>query len=88
MSQAIKSPETFQFGRRPFAPGTPESIILRYNRPALLVQNNTFSLGDVENAALRDRLEQARQQIEKRIPAVGRIELEGYPCRGWGPVGS
>jgi endonuclease G len=89
ITDLVKSPDKFQPSseRGAFAPGSPEAVILMYQRPILLVQKDSFVPDVIENPALRDRLKDARKRIEAAIPAVGRIELENgmyeLPGTGW-----
>ena len=53
-----------------------EAIILSSGRPAILIQNNTFASSSDEWGT---RLEAARANLEKVIPAVGRIEMSNHP---------
>lgn len=53
-----------------------EAIVLTSGRPAILLQNNTFAKSSEEWGT---RLEAARANIERVIPAVGRIEMVNHP---------
>lgn len=62
-----------------------EAIILRKARPALLIQNNKFEVP--ESDIWKQRLELYRNNIEKAISSVGRIELENHPSYDWDGTG-
>lgn len=60
--------------------GLLEAIIWRKGRPALAIRSGRFETDDrtdPQASVLLDRLEAARAHLECRIPAVGRIEVEG-----------
>jgi endonuclease G, mitochondrial len=76
VEKLVDSPEKYPLGRQAFGPAAPETIVRLYNRPVVLIQNNTFVPSTIENAEMRNRLEQARKRLEAAIPSVGRIELE------------
>lgn len=62
-----------------------EAIILTVGRPAILVQNNSFTVDTSDVWAAR--LEVARANIEAAIRSVGRIEVTNHP-RGFVYLGT
>lgn len=58
-----------------------ESIVRRFGRPVLFIQNDTFELPQSE--VLRQRLQNGREVIENSIRAVGRVELREHPKHAW-----
>ncbi len=56
-----------------------EAIIITTGRPALFIQDGTFSRPPEDWSVL----EQERHGIEQTIPSVGRIEVEGHPAVDW-----
>lgn len=58
-----------------------ESIVRRFGRPVLFIQNDTFELPQSE--VLRERLQNCRYLIENGIRSVGRIELREHPKHAW-----
>ncbi len=61
-----------------------ESIVRRFGRPVLFIQNDTFETPQSE--VWQERLGNARDAIEQTILAVGRVELREHPDFTW--VGS
>jgi len=64
----------------PFMPpdaGLFEAVILTALRPAILVQNNTFTIDDEDYWF--ESLESARSNIENVVRSVGRIEVLNHP---------
>jgi endonuclease G, mitochondrial len=78
---ATRGPEEFRAAAFAGADLLVQAVIELYERPSLLVQNDSFSVpvGDV----WRDLLEPHRGEIEATLPAVGRIELDGHPTAAW-----
>ncbi|MFW9969249.1 MAG: DNA/RNA non-specific endonuclease [Candidatus Odinarchaeota archaeon] len=64
-----------------FQEGSPESIILDFGRPALLIRNDTFSIP--ESDIWKSRLLISKTKIENAIRSVGRIELLDHPSFQW-----
>lgn len=58
-----------------------EAIVKIYNRPALLVQNNSFE--DPVSETWKQRLIPYRSKLEAAIRATGRIEIENHPYSQW-----
>ncbi len=56
-----------------FGGGAEEAVILWDLRPSLLIKNDSYE--QPANGPFRNRLAEARNTIERVIPAVGRIEL-------------
>ena len=61
--------------------GFAEAIINEFARPALLVRHDSFELP--EAAFWRARLLPARNQLERALRSVGRIELINHPSFDW-----
>ena len=59
-----------------------ESIIRLFGRPVLLIQDDAFAKPQSE--VWHSRLGDARQQIERAIPSVGRVEIKNNPTYEWG----
>lgn len=57
------------------------AIIRASKRPSVLVRNGSFEAPDGES--WQQLLDQNRPAIERSIPAVGRMELEGHPNLQW-----
>jgi hypothetical protein len=57
-----------------------EAIILRFGRPAFLVQKNTFNVADTPSSSqeVNDKVNQAKVRIDDAIPRVGRINLREH----------
>lgn len=62
-----------------------EAVILDFLRPCLLVRNNTFEVPDSD--VWKARLNPYRRLMERRIPAVGRVEFRFHPRHKWGGTG-
>lgn len=62
-----------------------ETIVRAFNRPSILVQNNSFEA--VESEVWSDVLETHRASIEASLPSVGRIEFKNHPSLSWGGTG-
>ena len=56
-----------------------EAIILLEGRPSILIENGHFATPPYEWSIL----ESYRQSIERVIPSVGRIEVQGHPRMEW-----
>lgn len=54
-----------------------EAIVLAFGRPALLVQDHTFALPELDEWRLR--LEPLRGPLERALPSIGRIEIRRLP---------
>jgi endonuclease G len=66
-----------------------EALLMeQFNRPAYLVQNNSFDTRNSPSASeqINNRLNNAKTLIEKVIPSVGRINLHNHSRLSW--VGS
>lgn len=77
----VKAPASF----RPESVDVPdlqlESIILPLARPALLIQDNDFTVSPIDY--WQKRLDSVREQIKRSILAVGRVELKNHDLYEW-----
>lgn len=64
-----------------FGERVPEKVVLEKGRPALLVTHDTFEEPGL--GIWKERLECVRGQLERAIPAVGRVELRNHPTFEW-----
>ena len=62
-----------------------ETIVSKTGRPVLTIQSNDFLLKftDVESEVWRNRLTAARDRLRRRLPAVGRVDLDNNPNYSW-----
>jgi endonuclease G len=58
-----------------------EAIIRKYGRPALYIQDNKIQ--EPVLPLWQERLSGAREQLERVIPSIGRVELRGHPRYPW-----
>jgi len=58
-----------------------ESIIRKYGRPVLYIQDSKIQ--EPVLPLWKERLASARQKLERIIPSIGRVELRGHPRYPW-----
>ena len=73
------SPSGLESGFSSF--GAMEAIIIPFGRPALFIQDGAFEEPALEE--WRQRLNPNRQNIERAIASVGRVELRHHPSYDW-----
>jgi endonuclease G len=62
-----------------------ETIVLRVGRPVLAIVQGAARLefSDAESEIWRSRLEAVRDNLQRAIRSVGRVELDGHPQFAW-----
>jgi len=63
-----------------------EAIIRKFARPVLYIQDGAIHVPDAL-PLWQDRLREHRAQLERVLPSVGRIELDGHPRLTWAGTG-
>ena len=64
---------------------TPETIVLRTGRPVLAVKNDNPELvfRDADSQVWKERLEKAKDRVQRAVLASGRVEVQHHPTFDW-----